>query len=49
MVAYKITIRIRTNKAGRRVAHYWGRARRWLPIGLAQAELMVASGEAYSE
>jgi hypothetical protein len=39
-----ITIRIRTNKNGRRMAHYWGLARRWLPMPVAAAELALATG-----
>ena len=39
-----ITIRIRTNKTGRRMAHYWGLARRWLPMSVAEAEIALATG-----
>jgi len=39
-----ITIRIQPNKNGKRVAHYWGAARRWLPIKLDVAEMAVATG-----
>jgi hypothetical protein len=40
-----ITIRIRPNKAGKPVAHYWGQAKRWLAMGVAEAELALATGE----
>jgi hypothetical protein len=39
-----ITIRFSTNRRGKRVAHYWGTARRWLPIGLEAARVAVATG-----
>jgi hypothetical protein len=39
-----ITIRVRTDKRGRRIAHYWGLARRWLPMPLAEAEIALATG-----
>lgn len=41
-----ITIRFSTTKAGKRVAHYWGKAYRWLPISVAAAEFKLARGEA---
>lgn len=41
-----ISIRFTTDKNGKRRAHYWGLARRWLPISIAKAELMLATGEA---
>ena len=40
-----ITIRIQANKNGKRVAHYWGAARRWLPMKLDVAELALATGK----
>jgi hypothetical protein len=39
-----ITIRIKANKNGKPVAHYWGLARRWLPISVDKAELALATG-----
>jgi hypothetical protein len=39
-----ITIRIRSNKNGKPVAHYWGLARRWLPMPVAEAEVALATG-----
>jgi hypothetical protein len=42
----KISIRFTTDKNGRRRAHYWGLARRWLPISVDAAELKLATGEA---
>jgi hypothetical protein len=39
-----ITIRIRSNKNGKRVAHYWGLSKRWLPMSAAAAELALATG-----
>ena len=42
-----ITIRIKANKSGKPVAHYWGMARRWLPISVAAAELAIATGKLF--
>jgi hypothetical protein len=42
----KITIRFSVDKNGRRRAHYWGLACRWLPISIDAAELKLATGEA---
>lgn len=39
-----VTIRIKTNKNGRRVAHYWGVAKRWLPMPVETAEIAIATG-----
>jgi hypothetical protein len=40
-----VSIRVRTDKRGRRIAHYWGRlAGRWLPMPLKEAELALATG-----
>jgi hypothetical protein len=39
-----ISIRIRVNKNGHRIAHYWGLARRWLPMSVSAAELALATG-----
>lgn len=33
------TVRFSIDKNGKRRAHYWGQARRWLPISIAKAEL----------
>lgn len=41
-----ITIRFSVDKNGRRRAHYWGLARRWLPISNDEAELKLSTGEA---
>lgn len=38
-----ITIRIKTNKNGKQIAHYWGLAGRWLPISIEKAELALAT------
>ena len=38
------TIRIKPNKNGKLVAHYWGEARRWLPLSVEAAELALATG-----
>jgi len=43
----QITVRIKLNKNGKRIAHYWGMARRWLPISLAEAEMLIATGQAW--
>lgn len=41
------TIRLKTTKTGQLRATYWGmRAFRWLPMPLAEAELMLATGQA---
>ena len=39
-----ITIRIKSDKNGKRVAHYFGRARRWLPMSVFSAEMAIAAG-----
>jgi hypothetical protein len=36
-MTYTTTIRIKANKRGKLVAHYWGRARRWLPLSVGEA------------
>jgi hypothetical protein len=41
-----ITIRFSTDKNGKLRAHYWGLARRWLPISVDAAKLKLAIGEA---
>jgi len=41
-----VSIKFSTDKAGRPRAHYWGRARRWLPISIAEAQLWIATGKA---
>ena len=42
-----IQIRIKTNKNGKRMAHYYGEARRWLPLSVAAAEIALATGNYY--
>lgn len=42
----KISIRFSVDKNGKRRAHYWGLANRWLPISIASAELKLATGHA---
>ena len=46
MTTRKITIRFSVDKNGKRRAHYWGLARRWLPISIDKAEFKLATGEA---
>ena len=46
MTRRKIIIRFTVDKNGKRRAHYWGLARRWLPISIDAAELKLATGEA---
>jgi hypothetical protein len=46
MTRRKITIRFSTDKNGKPRAHYWGLARRWLPISIDAAKLKLATGEA---
>jgi hypothetical protein len=41
-----VSIKFSTDKAGRPRAHYWGLARRWLPISIAKAEFWIATGKA---
>jgi hypothetical protein len=43
----KITVRIKADKNGRPMAHYWGLARRWIKMNLVEAELLIATGEAW--
>lgn len=41
-------IKIKTIKGGRQRAYYWSRrAFRWLPMPLAQAEIEIATEQAY--
>jgi len=47
MAKRTITIRITTNKNGKTMAHYWGLARRWLPMSVDAAELALATGTYY--
>jgi hypothetical protein len=49
MTNRKITIRFTADKNGKRRAHYWGLARRWLPISVDAAELKLATGEAFPQ
>ena len=46
MTKRTVTIRFKTDKNGKRIAHYWGLAHRWLPISLDKAELWIATGKA---
>jgi hypothetical protein len=46
MVKFTTTIRFTIDKNGRRRAHYWSLARRWLPISVEVAEFKVATGQA---
>lgn len=40
-----ITIRITSDKNGKPVAHYWGAARRWLPVSVDAAQVALATGQ----
>ena len=42
-----ITVRFRTDKNGKTIAHYWGAAKRWLPIGVEEAQLKLATDPRY--
>ncbi len=42
-----ITIRFSVDKNGKRRAHYWGSANRWLPISADEAELKLATDPRY--
>ena len=44
-----ITIRIKANKNGKSIAHYWGRAHRWLPISVNEAEVALATGTLFDK
>jgi hypothetical protein len=46
MTKRTVTIRFSVDKNGKRRAHYWGLARRWLPISIDAAEIKLATGEA---
>lgn len=46
MTKRTITIRFSVDKNGKRRAHYWGLARRWLPISIGAAEIKLATGDA---
>jgi hypothetical protein len=39
-----LQIRITTDKNGKRIAHYYGSARRWLAISVPAAELAISTG-----
>ena len=39
-----IQIRITANKNGKRIAHYYGIGRRWLPISVEAAETAIKTG-----
>ena len=43
----RISIRIKLDKNGRRMAHYWGMARRWIKMPLVEAELHLAADDAW--
>lgn len=43
-MTHTVTIRIKADKRGKRIAHYWGIARRWLPMAVDVAELAIATG-----
>jgi hypothetical protein len=47
MPNHTVTIRFSTDKRGRPRAHYWGLARRWLPIGIDEAEIRLATDPRY--
>ena len=44
-----ISIRIRANKNGKPVAHYWGAAKRWLPLSVDAAELAISTGTIFGQ
>ncbi len=43
---HRVIIKFTADKNGRRRAHYWGLAKRWLPISIDTAELKIAAGAA---
>lgn len=47
MTKRTITIRFSSDKNGKRRAHYWGAAMRWLPISIVEAELKLATDPRY--
>lgn len=50
MSRYTMTIRFKTTKTGRPIAHYWMPiSGRWLPIGIDEAELRIATGRAHRQ
>lgn len=46
MTKPKIIIRFSTDKNGKPKVHYWGLAKRWLPISRTEAEFRLATGTA---
>ena len=44
-MARTITIRIAADKNGKPIAHYWGLARRWLPLSVDAAQIALATGQ----
>jgi hypothetical protein len=45
--ATTIRIRIKRNKHGTRIAHYWGTAQRWLPLKIEEADDAIRVGEIF--
>ena len=43
----KITVRIKTDKNGHPMAHYWGIAKRWIKMNLDEARLLIATETAW--
>lgn len=41
---YTITIRLSEDKNSKPIAHYWGLARRWIPLEREKAELAISTG-----
>lgn len=44
-----LQIRITTNKNGKRIAYYYGTARRWLPMPIVEAETAIATGTLFGK
>ena len=44
-----LQIRITTNKNGKRIAHYYGIGRRWLPISIVEAEIAIKTGTLFGK
>jgi hypothetical protein len=39
----RITIRLSADRHGRPLAHYWGRARRWIRLPMDEAQMLLAT------
>ncbi len=43
----RITVRIKSDKNGRPMAHFWGMARRWIKMNMEEARMLIATDQAW--